>query len=96
MLHFYELDDKMLFLFFGLCSGGFLQRCGYALGRKKGQFFPAGFDCGHSGIVETETLRHPIASIHFSIGVKSPKCGQFQKSSCMPGKEKLFVRAGCA
>ena len=45
---------------------------------EAGLFIPAGFDCGHLGSVETETLRHPIASIHFSISVKSPKCELFR------------------
>ena len=40
---------------------------------EAGQFIPGDFDCGHLGSVETETLRHPIASIHFSISVKSPR-----------------------
>ena len=54
---------------------------------EAGQFFPAGFDCRHSGPVETETLRHPIASIHFSIRVKSPKMRTVPKS-CPLAKRK--------
>ena len=40
---------------------------------EAGQFIPAGFDCRHSGPVETKTPRHPIASIHFPGSVKSPR-----------------------
>ena len=42
-----------------------------SLAGEVGQFIPAGFDCGHSGLVETETIRQLNSSIHFSISVNA-------------------------
>ena len=54
-------------------SGGKLLR----LSGEVEQFIPVGFDYGHSGLVETETLRQLISSIHFSISVNA----NFSKSA---------------
>ena len=40
---------------------------------EAGQFFPAGFDYGHSKVCKAGTLYHPIASSHFPNGVESQR-----------------------
>ena len=45
---------------------------------EAGQFIPAGFDCRHSGLVETETLRTQLPQFIFPLVLNPPKCELFQ------------------
>ena len=46
---------------------------------KAGQFIPAGFDCRHSGPVETETCAIQLPQFIFPFVLNPPKCELFQE-----------------